>query len=722
MDHYDPDILTEEAFQKRFHYKNPTDDKWKIPQCAIFSCEGGVVGGLSGVKEGLNEVKSSLNHYEIQKWNKHTTFVNPSGKVLNVLRRRIQPELSTQAWCKFHELLSYGNVIPTNCGAGDTLCSVHLCEAPGGFIASLNHHLKSQRPNVKHKWVGNTLNPYYEGNPLSSCIVDDRLISRTLKSWCFGQDNTGDVFKPEFMDSLSAHCHNEFDDATIGLVTADGSLNCADKPGEQETVVAPLHHVEMLDALQLLCSGGTFVMKMFTLFEVHSASIMYLLCCLFEEVSVIKPATSKAGNSEVYVVCRNYCGLDGWKEFHENLRKHFPFHNVLNKGFSIFPPSFLPDSFIDQHTACVRLFVTLQESAINRNIFYYNNITDDAKSTIKQVQEQVTQRFFDVCNLRKIKQKLCIVPSGVLQSGGIRSNIKQCARLEGSFSDRVLGKGVDHASHSSDNGFESHFHDDPEWIVMRKKHFWWNESSVKLGEKLRVINSSIFCDTDVIAGYQLSFEQRTIDCESAVLRNDLAVFHDNSAEMSDDSTHFSDESTNLSLTNLVLEEDLQRIITQHNHTVLEIEPPCGSSVYSEWISKLIEKTNPTLAREKLNLKETKPNNFSPKKHEVVFTSVVPSDMLKLCWPELNCRPYMLKLLQILMKNIQKRGSCFIILPSYIHSLDDLTRRELQPGYEFVELFSVSQMFSLKSYFFESVRQSNNACLVELSHLFMTSGT
>ncbi|XP_078488565.1 cap-specific mRNA (nucleoside-2'-O-)-methyltransferase 2-like isoform X2 [Ciona intestinalis] len=720
MDHYDPDILTEEAFQKRFHYKNPTDDKWMIPQCKIFSCEGGVVGGLSGVKEGLNEVKSSLNHYEIQKWNKHTSFVNPSGKVLNVLRRRIQPELSTQAWCKFHELLSYGDVIPTNCGA--TLCSVHLCEAPGGFIASLNHHLKSHCPNVKHKWVGNTLNPYYEGNPLSSCIVDDRLISRTLKSWCFGQDNTGDVFKPEFMDSLSAHCNNEFDDATIGLVTADGSLNCADKPGEQEMVVAPLHHVELLDALQLLCSGGTFVMKMFTLFEVHSASIMYLLCCLFEEVSVIKPATSKAGNSEVYVVCKNYCGLDGWREFHQNLRKHFPFHDVLNKGFSIFPPSSIPGSFIDQHTACVRLFATLQESAINRNIFYYNNITDEAKSTIKQVQDQVTQRFFDVCNLRKIKQKLCIVPSGVLQSGGIRSNIKQCARLEGSFSDRVLGKGVDHTSHSSDNGFESHFHDDPEWIVMRKKHFWWHESSVKLGEKLQVINSSIFCDTDVIACYQLSFEQQTMDCESAVLRNDSAVFHDDSAEMSDDSTHFSDGSTNLSLTNLVLEEDLQRIITQHNHSVLEIEPPCGPSVYSEWISKLIEKTNPTLTREKINLNETKQNNFSPKKHEVVFTSVVPSDVLKLCWPELNCRPYMLKLLQILMKNVQKRGSCFIILPSYIHSLDDLTRRELQPGYEFVELFSVSQMFSLKSYFFESVRQSNNACLVELSHLFMTSGT
>lgn len=55
--------------------------------------------------------------------------------------------------------------------------------------------------------------------------------------------------------------------------------------------------------------GGTFVLKMFTIFECNSLCRMYLLCCAFDSVLVKKPVTSRQGNSEVYVVCRGYKGL-----------------------------------------------------------------------------------------------------------------------------------------------------------------------------------------------------------------------------------------------------------------------------------------------------------------------------------------------------------------------------------------------------------------------------
>lgn len=53
-------------------------------------------------------------------------------------------------------------------------------------------------------------------------------------------------------------------------------------------------------------SGGHFVIKMFTLFECESVCLLYLLHCVFESINVMKPATSKEGNSEVYVVCREF--------------------------------------------------------------------------------------------------------------------------------------------------------------------------------------------------------------------------------------------------------------------------------------------------------------------------------------------------------------------------------------------------------------------------------
>jgi cap2 methyltransferase len=50
---------------------------------------------------------------------------------------------------------------------------------------------------------------------------------------------------------------------------------------------------------------------------------MFLLCCSFTTVQVFKPATSKEGNSEVYVVCLEYRGRDFLEPWLEVLRKHF---------------------------------------------------------------------------------------------------------------------------------------------------------------------------------------------------------------------------------------------------------------------------------------------------------------------------------------------------------------------------------------------------------------
>lgn len=56
--------------------------------------------------------------------------------------------------------------------------------------------------------------------------------------------------------------------------------------------------------------GGHFVIKMFTFFECDTICLLYLLNIVFESVDVMKPFTSKEGNSEVYVVCREFRGND----------------------------------------------------------------------------------------------------------------------------------------------------------------------------------------------------------------------------------------------------------------------------------------------------------------------------------------------------------------------------------------------------------------------------
>ena len=52
-----------------------------------------------------------------------------------------------QAWCKFTECIVQYQLIDIEKHKGDeaeAYQSAHLCEAPGGFITSLNHYIKTQ--------------------------------------------------------------------------------------------------------------------------------------------------------------------------------------------------------------------------------------------------------------------------------------------------------------------------------------------------------------------------------------------------------------------------------------------------------------------------------------------------------------------------------------------------------------------------------------------------
>jgi hypothetical protein len=68
-----------------------------------------------------------------------------------------------------------------------------------------------------------------------------------------------------------------------------------------------------------IVSGGHFVIKMFTFFECDTICLLYFLAKMFQSIDVKKPATSKEGNSEVYVVCRSYNGEDEAKPYLDEL-------------------------------------------------------------------------------------------------------------------------------------------------------------------------------------------------------------------------------------------------------------------------------------------------------------------------------------------------------------------------------------------------------------------
>ena len=74
-------------------------------------------------------------------------------------------------------------------------------------------------------------------------------------------------------------------------VTADGSIDCANMPAEQESLVSHLHYCELVCALAVLAPGGSLVLKMFTMLEDSSVSLMYLINVFFHQVRSVRDTT-----------------------------------------------------------------------------------------------------------------------------------------------------------------------------------------------------------------------------------------------------------------------------------------------------------------------------------------------------------------------------------------------------------------------------------------------
>ena len=274
----------------------------------------------------------------------------------------------------------------------DEINTIHLCEAPGAFINATNHYIKTTCGAKKWNWFANSLNPYYEKNDLSTMLDDDRFIIDTIDNWCFGKDNTGNIMNPENIQNIWEKAKQmEF----IHLITGDGSVSCIDNPNEQEENTAPLHFSEIVCGLGCLKKGGNFVVKTFTLFEHTSICKLYLLGCLFEKVSIFKPATSKAGNSETYMVCRNFKGIE--QDFLQHLLKYVGISDLF-KNYSLFSTEAFPETFLKQIVDAATFFADCQRETIQENLDLENQLKvpevfGAIKNERKWVSDEWLRRF-----------------------------------------------------------------------------------------------------------------------------------------------------------------------------------------------------------------------------------------------------------------------------------------------------------------------------------------
>tara|TARA_B100000401_G_C52813234_1_gene725121 strand:+ start:1014 stop:2159 length:1146 start_codon:yes stop_codon:yes gene_type:complete len=175
--------------------------------------------------------------------------------------------------------------------------SLHLAEAPGGFVESLQVFANSNKCKIK-KSVGLSLIrtndtdvPLWNRNYINSfpnVFIDS------------GIDNC-DLTSPENYKHLYAKYSHGFD-----IITADGGFDFSSNFNDQEILSQPLIMSEILYAITMQNTGGCFVLKIFDCFTKLTAELIYILCSMYEKVYIYKPNTSRLANSEKYIVCKNY--------------------------------------------------------------------------------------------------------------------------------------------------------------------------------------------------------------------------------------------------------------------------------------------------------------------------------------------------------------------------------------------------------------------------------
>lgn len=332
---------------------------------------------LNKIALNLNQIKRAIDTRNYKKW-QYTTFQldnlkelgNYVSKNYDILKDK-NFEVSN-AFLKMYEMLETYPLINNN-----KLKSFHFCEAPGMFIIAINHYINTKTNIKEWDWYGNSLTTEESDKAIKDIYG---LIKNNEKKWL-----NGDIRKniDKFKEKLEE----------VDFITSDCGIHVeAYEYNKYEEKIAEVDFAQFYNLLNLLKKGGTGILKTFIPLELASnVCIIYLLTRVFEKVYLSKPITSRPHNSEVYIVCINYYGID---------------KNILNKIKNIKDPNIqwikdIPDSFIKQLEDYI-IEITRQQISYLLNIFYFiDNDSELHKLKILSNNKEKNNKFW--CDKYKIE-------------------------------------------------------------------------------------------------------------------------------------------------------------------------------------------------------------------------------------------------------------------------------------------------------------------------------
>jgi 23S rRNA U2552 (ribose-2'-O)-methylase RlmE/FtsJ len=254
----------------------------------------------------LNQVKAKIEPLEKNhQWELLKKRTNPYELVYTQDSSDCPPSISmlrplSRSYFKMIEILNISNFFDRIPKTLPKVRTAHVAEGPGGFIEAFLDRASFHRTNVS-KIFAMTLKPTNNHIPGWRRAYTFLQKHPEVKIH-YGQDGTGDLYKPENQTSFI----DLFQPAKALLFTGDGGFDFSVDYENQERSMFLLLLASAITGLQVLTLEGTFVLKLFDLF---SPSTQFLLRCItlcFKDWVLYKPSMSRPCNSERYLVCRGF--------------------------------------------------------------------------------------------------------------------------------------------------------------------------------------------------------------------------------------------------------------------------------------------------------------------------------------------------------------------------------------------------------------------------------
>jgi 23S rRNA U2552 (ribose-2'-O)-methylase RlmE/FtsJ len=260
---------------KIFDLKNPTDTI-RLDNALIFE----------EYKKYFNTAKSKLwdsKKVEIYDIFKHTKSIYP---------------INSNASQKIREMFDMFKTVPSS--------SFHNAEFPGGFVK------ETIRCYPEVKWMISSWMPKEQ----TTAITDKYHLYKTYpENFITLPSHIRDNPMEDGNLTKLSECQRIYKEVLkrrgngVDLYTSDGGIETNDYLN-QESATFVLKIGEAIVGLNVLKPGGTMILKFYTCFEENTRSLILHLCMFFNKYYIVKPATSRITNSEIYFVGMDFISVN----------------------------------------------------------------------------------------------------------------------------------------------------------------------------------------------------------------------------------------------------------------------------------------------------------------------------------------------------------------------------------------------------------------------------